>query len=166
MKTFFPVCVLVLLTTGYFVIVAGSTSQLPERVAMHFGADGKANGWATRAQAAEFFETLMVVPAIFLGLALLMRAMPNGAFNLPNRDYWLAPGRRAQTVAAISNQLIWMGCLMVLFFTGIFFVTVQANRTTSKHLPMHFFLPLLGVFLTATIVWMFLFVRRFYKRPA
>ncbi len=160
-----PVLVLVLLTAAYALFVAGAATQLPERVAIHFGINGQADGWADRHQATMFFEMLTVVPAIFLVLALVMGVMPAGAFNLPHRDYWLAPERRAQTVALISRQLIWMGCLMVLFLAGVFGLTIEANRLASPQLPMTGFLALLVAFLTATAVWTILFLRRFFKLP-
>jgi uncharacterized membrane protein len=160
-----PILVLVALTAAYALFVAGGAAQLPERVAVHFGINGQADGWADRHQATMFFELLTVVPAIFVVLALAMGIMPAGAFNLPHRDYWLAPERRAQTVALISRQLIWMGCLMVLFLTGVFWLTIQANRLASPQLPMAGFLALLAAFLTATAVWTILFLRRFFKPP-
>lgn len=161
-----PIFVLVLLTAGYALLVLGGAAHLPERVAIHFGLDGRANGWADRQQATLMFETLIVVPVIFLLLALAMEIMPAGAFNLPNRDYWLAPERRAQTVAVISRMVLWIGCLMVLFLAGIFGLTMEANHLTPPHLPMNLFLaPLIG-FLAGTGVWTILFLRRFKKPSA
>ena len=164
-KSLIPLLVLALLTAGYMVFVAASAAQLPERVAIHFGPGGKPNGWADRHQAALFFELLTIVPVVFLFLALLMRILPAGAFNLPHRDYWLAPERRAQTVAAISNQLMWMGCLMVLFLVGVNWLTVEANRLTPPRLLMQPFLVLVAAFLAVTAVWITMFVRRFFKLP-
>lgn len=164
-KNLVPLVMLVLLTVGYAVLVWLDASQLPERVAIHFGIGGRANGWADRHQAVLFSEILTIVPVIFLALALLMRVFPAGAFNLPHRDYWLAPERRAETVAAISSQLMWMGCLMVLFLSGVYWLTIEANRLTPPHLPMQSFLVLLISFLAATGIWMVLFLRRFFKPP-
>lgn len=161
-----PMFVLILLTAGYALFVFGGAPQLPDRVAIHFGLSGQADGWANRDHAILIFEALMVVPAIFLLLAAAMEFFPNGAFNLPNRDYWLAPERRAQTVAAVSRQMIGMGCLMVLFLAGIFWLTIEANRLTPPRLPMNLFLPLLIGFLAATAVWTIRFLRRFKKPPA
>lgn len=164
-KSIVPLLSLVLLTMVYAVLVAVFATQLPERVAIHFGVGGRADGWADRQQATLFFELLTIVPIVFFFLAMLMRALPAGSFNLPHRDYWLAPERRAETVATISGQLMWMGCLMVLFLAGIYWLTIEANRLTPPHLPMQSFLALLISFLAATGVWMVLFLRRFFKPP-
>jgi uncharacterized membrane protein len=165
-KNLLPVFVLLLLTAAYAAWIAHGTAQLPDRVAIHFGADGRANGWAHRTQAAQIFETLVIVPVILLALALVMRVMPTGAFNLPHRDYWLAPERRKETVAAISGQLIWMDCLLVAFLAGIYQLTIEANRLAPPHLPMNLFLALVIGFILATILWTILFLRRFFNVPA
>lgn len=164
-KNLVPMLVLVLLTAGYAALVILDAGQLPERVAIHFGVGGRADGWADRQQAVMLSEILCVVPVVFLVLAQLMRVLPSGAFNLPHRDYWLAPERRAETVAAISGQLMWMGCLMVLFLAGVYWLTIEANRLTPPRLPMQSFLALLVAFLAATGIWTVLFLRRFFKLP-
>lgn len=160
-----PVLALVLLSVGYMVLVAGSASLLPERVAIHFGRGGEVDRWTSRSQTIGFFEVLTVVPLIFVVLALVLRWSPTGAFNLPHRDYWLAPERRAQTVSLISRQLVWLSCFMVLFLAGIYGLTIQANRLTPARLPMDLFLPLLGGFLAGVIIWSIVFVRHFTKVP-
>ena len=164
-KNLVSLVILILLTVGYAVLVWLAASQLPERVAIHFGVGGGANGWADRQKATLFFELLTIVPIVFFFLAMLMRVLPAGSFNLPHRDYWLAPERRAETVAAISSQLMWMGCLMVLFLSGVYWLTIEANRLTPPHLPMQSFLALLIGFLAATGIWMVLFLRRFFRLP-
>ncbi|HLX95582.1 MAG TPA: DUF1648 domain-containing protein [Verrucomicrobiae bacterium] len=158
-----PVLVLTLLSAGYLVLVGGSAAWLPEQVAIHFGPGGAADRWIDRSQTIWFFETLTVVPVIFVALAMVMRWFPAGVFNLPRRDYWLAPERRAQTVGIISRQLIWMGCLVVLFLAGVYYLTIQANRATPARLPVNLFLPLLGAFLAGTTTWSIVFIRRFTK---
>lgn len=160
-----PILVLALLTLGYALFVLDAAQQLPDQVAVHFGPGGQANRWTNRAETTAFFEKLTFVPAIFLLLSLVMRWLPAGLFNLPHRNYWLAPERRAQTVSVISRQLIWIGCLMILFLAGIYWLTIQANRATPAQLPMGLFLPLLGAFLAGTIIWSIVFIRRFSKVP-
>jgi hypothetical protein len=161
-----PVLALALLSVGYVALVAGSAPWLPERVAIHFGPGGMANHWTDRSQTIWFFEILTAVPAIFAGLAVVMRWLPAGAFNLPHRDYWLAPERRAQTVAVISRQLIWMGCLVVLFLAGVYGLTIQANHVSPPHLPMDLFWALTGGFLAGVAAWSIAFIRHFTKPPA
>lgn len=159
--------VLALLCAGYLIFIAATMSLLPERAAMHFGANGQADNWMTRAAAVTFFVIMgFATVGVFVVLSLVLQWMPNWTFNLPHRDYWLAPERRAETIAFISRQLIWIGCGMVFFFAGIYWLTILANRHTPAHLPMELFLPMLICFLLALSVWVIAFFRRFGKPPA
>lgn len=164
-KNLIPILVLAGMTAAYGAFVTGGEAQLPERVAVHFGMDGHADGWAHRHQAVKSFENFMFVPAIFLLLALVMEVSPVSAFHLPYGEYWLAPERRAQTVATISRHVIWMGCLMQGFLAGIYWLTIDANRQTTPHLPF-LFLPLLLGFLLAMAICVISLLRPFYKPPA
>lgn len=164
-KNLIPILLLAGLTAAYGAFVAGSEAELPERVAVHFGPDGHANGWAARHQAVKSFENFMIFPAIFLLLALVMEVAPVSTFHLPYGEYWLAPQRRAQTVATISRHVIWMGCLLQGFLAGIYWLTIDANRQKSPHLPF-LFLPLLLGFLLAMAVCLISLLRPFYQPPA
>jgi uncharacterized membrane protein len=161
-----PCVVLVLLCAIYLIFLAATASQLPERVAMHFDATGHANNWIGRAQAMTFFVAMgLGMAAFFVVLGSVMHWMPNWTFNLPHRDYWLAPDRRMATVSFISRQLIWMGCPTVLFFAGIYWLTILANRMTPARLPMELFVPVLGGYLLMVMTWSIIFIRHFSKVP-
>lgn len=162
-----PFLVLVLVCLGYVVFIAATMSLLPERVAMHFGLGGRADNWMSRNGAVVFFVGMgWGMAGLFVVLGLVMNWMPNWTFNLPNRDYWLAPERRAETVAFLSRQLIWLGCPMILFLCGIYWLTILANRATPAQLPMNLFLLLLAGFLMTIGIWCIRFMRYFAKRPA
>lgn len=161
-----PILMLVLLTAGFVGLVIGDAGQLPDRVAVHFNASGQANGWASREQAVQFFERLTIVPAIFFILAMIIRVLPTTLVNVPHRDYWLAPEHRAETMAAITGNFLWMGCLLVIFLAGIYRLTIEANHLAPPHLPLNWILPLAIGYVAVTIVWLGLFLRRFWKVPA
>lgn len=163
-KNLLPLVLLALLCAGYLLFVTGTASRLPDRVAMHFNAAGRADNWIDRSQTVLFWETLgIAVPALFLVIAGLTSVIPPRFVNLPHREYWLAPERRLQTVAFLFRQTVWMGCLMILFLAGIYWLTILANRLTPAHLPMGWFLTLLGGFLAGTTIWSVAFIRHFSK---
>lgn len=165
-RNLFPLLALGLLCAGYLLFVAGSAPLLPERVAIHFGLNGNADNWTSRSAMTIFFGAFGVGwPLFFICLALLTAVIPARFVNLPHREFWLAPERRAETVAYISCQLIWMGCLMVLFQAGIYWLTIQANRATPARLPMNLFLELLAGFLAGVLIWSLVFIRHFMKVP-
>ncbi len=163
-KNAIPLVILGLLCAGYLIFIAGSASLLPERVAIHFGSGGEANGWMSRSTDLIFFSGLGVgLPLFFVVLSLVTGLIPAWFVNLPHREYWLSPERRAQTRAYISRQMIWMGWLTILFLAGIHYLTIQANRVTPPHLPMSLFLVLTGGFLAGVAVWSIIFIRHFAK---
>ncbi len=158
-----PFIVLALLTVGYFMFVASSSPLLPAHVAIHFGINGHANNWANRSQAIFFAELLTVLPVLFGFFAILIRVLPASVINLPNKDYWLAPERRDQTMSWISGQMAWIGCLNVAFITGLYGLMIGANNTHPAQLPTNLLWPLAGAFVAATILWLVYFCRHFAK---
>jgi len=160
-----PYLLLGFLCAGYLIFIAASTPLLPERMAVHFGADGEANGWMSRSADQILLGGLGAgMPLLFVALSLLTGLIPARFINLPHREYWLSPERRAQTRTYISRQMIWMGCLMVLFLGGIHGLTIQSNRVTPPHLAMNLFWTLVGGFLAGVASWSIIFIRHFAKR--
>ncbi len=163
-KNAVPFAVLGLLCAGYLIFIAASAPLLPERMATHFGGGGQANGWMSRSADLIFLGGLGVgLPLFFVILALLTGLVPARFVNLPHREYWLSPERRAQTRAYILRQMIWMGCLTVLFLAGIHYSMIRANRLTPPHLPMSLFLALTIGFLAGVVAWSIVFIRHFLK---
>ncbi len=137
--------------------------QLPEQVASHFDASGRPNGWMTRGTFVGFYWGMAGLAAlIFLGLPRFLRRAPNKRINLPRREYWLAPERRAETVAYLGRQLLWMGSANLIFFIGVFHLAFQANLTDAPRLSPAAF-QLIVAYLIFTLLWVVRFVLRFWK---
>lgn len=80
--------------------------QMPPRMASHFAADGRANGWQSR----EGFFLLMLLVSASSAVVVAPRqiaAKANARINLPNRDFWLAPERRAEPCVSFPPR--WRG---------------------------------------------------------
>lgn len=101
---------------------------LPKVVASHFDQHGTANGWQTKER---FFEILagMTVLSAFLvfGIPATIDIMPSQLINLPNRDYWLAPGQRAASMQFLSAFFAWFGCAVYFVIVVAFDYAVQTN---------------------------------------
>ncbi len=159
-----PAIILTALCVGFELFLFYSAKLLPERMASHFGGDGRADGWMSRSGDLLVLGALGVaLPVLFYILSFVTRIIPARFVNLPHREHWLSPERRVETSAYISRQMLWMGCLMVLFLAGVHCLTIQANRMTPVHLPMDLFLALLGGFLAGVGVWSVVFIRHFWK---
>lgn len=113
-----------------FVRLAHSLDALPERMATHFDLAGQANGFQERDG---FVWTSALVSlsmlALFAALPLLLKLVPDRLINLPNKDYWLAPERRAETIARMTALSDWLGFATVALLVGVFELIIRANLT-------------------------------------
>ena len=115
--------------------VATTIGYLPDKVATHFGAGGRANGWMSRVEYAWMMTALVLAMplAVWLVLAILPRRWPR-LVNLPHRDYWLAPERREATLdrLAILGATIALACVALLVFMHV--EIIDANRRVPASL--------------------------------
>lgn len=81
------------------VFIGVTSRSLPAIVASHFNVAGVANGLMTRALYVPFSLAFAVVLPLLL-VFVSGRALnnPSVCINLPNREYWFAPERRAEAV--------------------------------------------------------------------
>ncbi len=151
-----------LLYVALLALLARTAPELPDRVATHFGVEGAADGWMSRPGYLVFTAVFpLALVALFAGLASLIRVLPARFVNLPNRDYWLAPERRATTSAMLRARFAWLGCLFVAFFGGLHVLTVEANRLTPPRLPMGGLLLVVMAFLMGLMLWIVFLLMRF-----
>src|SRR5207237_1170658 len=111
-----PIIILGLLYFGLPVSLAYSAGELPERVATHFDASGQPNGWMSRHGHIIFIMLLgLALPLLVAGSFFCLRFFPGRGINLPHREYWLAPERRAGTFSYLLRHGLWFDCLWVWF---------------------------------------------------
>jgi uncharacterized protein DUF1648 len=133
------------------VFVWGSGQLLPPRVASHFGVAGQANRFMSDAGYLWFMSVLVVA------MALLVVALPNRLFavggnwiNLPHREYWLGPERRAATIEYLQVWSVRFGYLLVAFLGYIHWLVVRANQVQPPTLHSAWFIGGLAVFVAST----------------
>lgn len=152
----------VILYGAYVVLLALTVSELPVRVATHFGFEGVANGWMSRnAYQIFLFALPLVIGLMLMGVSALVRFCPAQLINLPRKDYWLAPERRALTAAMLRSRMMWLACLMMLFFGGLHVLTLEANRVQPPQLSMGGLLMSMMVFLLSLMIWVIFLLMRF-----
>ena len=155
----------------FFAIVLAAIAQcvhdfplLPDRLASHFAASGMPNGWMTKQQ---FFVTYAVVfvPALLVEFWLSHRIAnkPDAKFNLPNKDYWLAPERRAETFAYFGSFFAWYGCAFLFVEVFAMGLAMRANFDTPPHLPTGPIVSVLVGFVLYNIAAVAVIYRRFSK---
>lgn len=138
-----------------------TADRLPERVASHFGPMGHADGWMSRTAYLGTFVGFVCGLSIFLPTVFYcVRFLPASGINLPNRDYWLAPERRAETYRILFQVGIWLACFQVLLMLGLHLLVVEANASQPPRMSDAVFV-LGGSFLLAIGILIYFLVRRF-----
>jgi uncharacterized membrane protein len=105
-------------------------SQLPGVVASHFDARGAANGWQTKSAFFGIFVGVSVLAAVIgFGVPRIIAALPPALINLPNKRYWLAPERRADTMDFLNGYFAWFGCALF----AVILLTINFAIQTNLH---------------------------------
>jgi uncharacterized membrane protein len=127
---------------------------MPFVMATHFGSNGAPNGWQN--QAAFFtLELLLLSVCILLafGIPLLIRSLPMSMLNVPNKEFWMSPERREQTLAFFRSQFAWFGCVFLAFLLIVNELVFAANQTNPRQLNSTEFTAALIAFLLFVAVW-------------
>jgi uncharacterized membrane protein len=137
-----------LILAAYYVLHTSPT--LPPLVASHFDAGGNANAFMAR----DSYEHFMLIMSI--GFPLLLVAFLTLVFSyarnikVPNRDYWLAPERIAQTRSFLIARAAWFGTMLCLMMCFVHRLELRANMLAPPHLA--------GTQATAALLGFFLII--------
>jgi uncharacterized membrane protein len=138
---------------------------LPKVVASHFDLHGIANGWQTKQG---FFEVLAgtTVLSAFLvfGIPTMIAVMP-GLINLPNKNYWLAPGQRAASLEFLSGWFAWFGYAVYLVIIVAFDYAMQMNLHPASGPNLARLWYMLAGLVVFAIIWTIRLFGRFGRLP-
>ncbi len=141
-----------------------TSRQLPPLVGAHFGAGGIATGFVTqRSYVFTAIFACVVLPVVLVLPLSLALNNPNAVINLPNRDYWLAPERRADTVEFIRKQMMRFGTALLIFICYVHWLVVKANAQSPPRLAAAPFVSAIAVFLGFVVVWIAIHFTRFRR---
>ncbi|MGH9650036.1 MAG: DUF1648 domain-containing protein [Terriglobales bacterium] len=154
-----------ILCAGLLVVLAGQAvyyyPQLPERMASHFGSDGQPNGWSSREG---FFGIIgfvvLIESAAFLGLPRILGRFPIALINLPNKQYWLVPERKQESLAWMTQRMAWFGAAILALIAVVNQMVIQANLSSEARLSDRMWI-VIAVFLVFVAGWMAAIFRRF-----
>ena len=162
-----PTIVYIVLVLFAVIYCAQMYPQLPERMASHFGADGRANGYSPK----EFFFALMgmvmaisAVPAFLVPLTL--RNTPQHKLNLPNKGYWLAPERAEDTYRFFKTWMAWFGCALLCVLLYGTSMAMKANLDGAGQFDSDAMMRVMMGFAIFVGVWLVVFVRHFRNVPS
>jgi uncharacterized membrane protein len=154
---------LIMAVAALFVIRTGGT--LPDVIATHFGPSGAANGYMPRT----FYVRFMLIFVVLLPLSLnflisRVLRLPNTRINIPHREYWLAPERRAHTVERLQRHMKFFGVLLAAFLCYVHWQVVRANTHSPPVLDNVQFSTGLATFMVALVTWIVV-LRRNFRPP-
>ena len=141
--------------------------QLPPVVASHFDARGVANGWQPKSAFFVVFVAVSVV-AVVVGFVIprILTVLPTQLINLPNKQYWLAPERIAETQQFFSGYFGWLGCALYLLMIFAFDFAVRSNLHPENPPDGTRFWYVLGGFLLFSFLWSILMMAKFLRPPS
>lgn len=150
---------LALLQAAYF------GPQLPDPVASHFNSAGEPNDWMARGAFIAFNLAMLIgMAALFLALPPLISKVPNEWINMPNKDYWLAPGHRESTLDTMARWMEWLGAATLALLLAITQLTIEANLSGGQQLDDTVW-NLTAGYLVVMAIWVVGFLRWALKKP-
>ena len=146
--------------------VVATSGALPPTVASHFDGAGRANGFMSRSGYVGFSIGFALVLPVLVGV-VMPRALMSAPelLNLPNKDYWLAPQRAADTFMFFATHMRWLGAAMALFAAGLHRSILRANGQETPRLASDDFSVVIIAFSVVMTIWIGLLLARF-RRPA
>lgn len=103
----------------------------PAQMAAHFNVLGEPDRFVSKA---EFFwyqiQTILVVIGVSLPPQIIFLILPVNLINMPNREYWLSPEQRDETIGRLNSfAAIMFGIILLAVQVG-FELSVKANLQT------------------------------------
>ena len=139
--------------------------SLENPVGSHFDAQGRIDGWMPKASlVATYVLTQLLLPALLLVIGKLPYILPESTINLPNKDYWLAPDQRAETLGTIEAMLAWVSVVTMALMIAIMHVTFLVNLEVTTPTNSLFLVIIItySVLVMGLVAWV---VLRFKKIP-
>ena len=138
---------------------------LQNPIGSHFDAQGNIDGWMSKSQLALFYILTQIgLPLLMLGIGRLVYVLPDSMINVPRKEYWLAPERRAETLGIMETMLAWISVSTMSLLIAMFQITFMVNLGQIKPTTVVLLTPTIvySVFVIFLVVWLCL---RFNRVP-
>ena len=158
--------IFVSLLVVFSLLTLNSIGDLPDKIAVHFDANGAADGWTSRETYRVF--ALLALSGLPLLLVWIMGGLPRltkGRGQIPDYEYWFAGDRQQLTQNFLLQHACWLGTLTVAVIYGMHLSIMRANSISPPSLAMDRLLTMIFIYLFGLVWWMAAFLRHF-KKPA
>ena len=164
MKRTLPWILLSLAALTFIVTHALWLAEMPERMATHFDAAGKANGWMPRQKhGLLMLLTGLGVPMLVLALSWAIRHLSPALLNVPHPQYWRAPENYPTACAILFRWGQWQAIALLVWMTFLNHQIIRANQISPPRLTLTSNLPLILSLLGAEIALVIWLLRRFRR---
>ncbi len=145
-------------------LAAHSYQTLPAVVASHFDAAGHPNAYSPKTVLVGIHAGVVLLLGVLILINGAVMRMPGARFNLPHKDYWMAPERREETLGWLETQMQWFGAGTFALMLDMFYSVLRMNLGLTKTLE-HAWASVVA-FMVFSTVWTVVLLRRFAKLPA
>ncbi|SDU29836.1 hypothetical protein SAMN05444156_3147 [Verrucomicrobium sp. GAS474] len=115
--------------------LAHDAATLPETVASHFDAAGRADGFLPlRAHLISFGGLGFGMSLFLIATCYSIRLFPPSALNVPRADYWHQPGNHARACRFLFEHGFWIAAFNLLWLLLMHRELARANRLPVPHL--------------------------------
>jgi len=133
---------------------------LPESVPSHFGSNGKATSFSSKEMMiGSHLAVIGVLLVIFGIVGALLKNGKASYINVPNREYWFAPERKAQSSNDVLSLLLWILCSVLALMLLVFYSTAESAMMETNELGAAFYIGLAFFLLFDMFVVIYLIVR-------
>lgn len=128
--------------------------RLPERMASHYGASGRPDGFMMRGDFFVFYFGMFgLLILMFSVLPRIVKVLPREIVNIPHREYWLTDERWPEAMDKMAHWMAWFGVAMAAFAAAVLFLVLRSNLQKAP-LDNGFMFLALGSFLAFTGYWL------------
>jgi hypothetical protein len=139
--------------------------RLPHLAVSHFNAQGMPDGFMDRSFLVGLYVGVeLLIAAAFLLPGFAFSRVPASLLNLPNKDHWMTPERREETLDWVSGGMMWMGTATLILLFDIFGQMLAVNLGAASELSHPE--ASMGVYFVFSALWMGAFWRRFARTPS
>lgn len=139
--------------------------KLPETMASHFDGSGQPNAFAAKTSQVAIIAIITILTnVIWLGIPKMLENLKLTMINLPNKDYWFAPERRAATIADLKTRFYLFGIASLIFMLIVNQLLINANLSKDHRLPTEIILPLLVIYFVGILFWIGSMLFKYMRR--
>lgn len=139
--------------------------RMPEQMAVHFGTDGLANGWSSRAAYFSIAGAVLVLNLlVFAAGPWAVRFGKIRRLALPNRAHWFSREHIGEFYGYFREKMAWFGVGNIIFGVLVNQMVFSANSLPLPRLDSSLFLVFLTAYFVFVIIWLFTLFRKLQKK--